>query len=110
MAKRTNFVGLAVEAGKASVTAMLCVLMTAGPMLGESASPAKTVPAAPALKSLTEQQKTLHALNRFTFGPRPGDVQAVEKMGLKAWFEQQLNPASIGDAAFQAMMLKFPAM
>jgi len=99
-----------VEAGKAAVTATLCALMTAGPMLGESAAPAKTIPAAPAVKSLTEHQKALHALNRLTFGPRPGDVQAVEKMGLKAWFEQQLHPSSIDDAAFQTMMLKFPAM
>jgi uncharacterized protein (DUF1800 family) len=110
MAKQANFSRLALEAGKATVAATLCVLMTAGPMLGEAPAQAKTIPAAPALRSLTEQQKTLHALNRLTFGPRPGDVQAVEKMGLKAWFEQQLNPASIDDSTFQAMMLKFPAM
>jgi len=28
-------------------------------------------------------QKVLHALNRLTFGPRPGDVQAVDAMGLQ---------------------------
>ncbi|HZL28478.1 MAG TPA: DUF1800 domain-containing protein [Acidobacteriaceae bacterium] len=110
MAKQRKFLRLVCETGKAAVAATLCALMTAGPMLGEAPAAAKTIPAAPALKSLTEQQKVLHALNRFTFGPRPGDVQAVEKMGLKAWFEQQLNPSSIDDSAFQTMMLKFPAM
>ena len=110
MVKRAKMMRPFVEAGKAAVTATLCALMTAGPMLGEAPAPAKTIPAAPAVKSLTEQQKVLHALNRFTFGPRPGDVQAVEKMGLKAWFESQLNPKGIDDSAFQAMMLKFPAM
>ena len=36
--------------------------------------------------------------------------QAVEKMGLKAWFEQQLNPQSIDDSALDTMLEKFPAM
>ncbi|HZL25629.1 MAG TPA: DUF1800 domain-containing protein [Acidobacteriaceae bacterium] len=110
MVKQRKFLRLVCETGKAAVAATLCALMTAGPMLGEAPAAAKTIPAVPALKSLTEQQKALHALNRFTFGPRTGDVQAVEKMGLKVWFEQQLNPASIDDSAFQTMMLKFPAM
>ena len=52
----------------------------------------------------------LHALNRFTFGPRPGDVAAVQAMGLKRWFEQQLNPASIDDSALEARLEMFPAM
>ena len=45
------------------------------------------------------QQRILHVLNRFTFGPRPGDVAAVKAMGLQRWFEQQLNPSTIDDSA-----------
>ena len=52
----------------------------------------------------------LHALNRFTFGPRPGDVAAVQAMGLKRWFERQLNPSSIDDSALEARLEMFPAM
>ena len=52
----------------------------------------------------------LHALNRFTFGPRPGDVAAVQAMGLKRWFERQLNPAEIDDSALEARLAMFPAM
>src|SRR5258708_24600474 len=40
-----------------------------------------------------------HALNRLTFGARPGQVNAVRQMGLPAYLEQQLKPQSInGDA------------
>src|ERR1700681_3865341 len=30
-------------------------------------------------------------LNRFAFGPRPGEVDAVVKMGVDRWFERQLG-------------------
>jgi uncharacterized protein (DUF1800 family) len=47
------------------------------------------------LKQIPEDQKILQALNRLTFGPRPGDAQAVKAMGLKQWIDQQLRPESI---------------
>jgi uncharacterized protein (DUF1800 family) len=40
-----------------------------------------------------------HILNRVTFGPRPGQVEAVKKIGVQAYLEQQLNPLSIDDSA-----------
>jgi len=46
-------------------------------------------------KPLSKDQEILHALNRLTFGPRPGDVEAVRKMGLKKWIDQQLHPERI---------------
>jgi hypothetical protein len=52
----------------------------------------------------------LHALNRLTFGPRPGDVGAVRAMGLERWFDQQLHPGKIDDSALQARLSAFPAM
>lgn len=59
---------------------------------------------------LTQNQRVLHALNRLTFGPRPGDVQAVEKMGLQQWIDQQLNPSKIDDSALEARLSAYPAM
>ena len=56
------------------------------------------------------RERVVHALNRFTFGPRPGEVAAVEAMGLRRWFERQLNPASIDDSALDARLAMFPAM
>lgn len=61
-------------------------------------------------KQIQGQERVLHALNRFTFGPRPGDVAAVQAMGLQKWFEQQLNPANIDDSALDARLAMFPAM
>src|SRR6185312_5653711 len=48
-----------------------------------------------AIPRMTEDQRALHALNRLTFGPRPGDLEQVKKMGVEQWIEQQLNPDSI---------------
>jgi len=46
-------------------------------------------------KQLAAEQKILQALNRMTFGPRPGDAQAVKALGLKKWIDRQLHPESI---------------
>ena len=59
--------------------------------------------------------RILHALNRFTFGPRPGDVDAVKAMGpgnagLEKWFDLQLNPESIDETDLNARLAEFPAM
>ena len=48
-------------------------------------------------KRLGKDQGILHVLNRLTFGPRPGDVEAVRKMGLKKWIDQQLHPERIAE-------------
>jgi uncharacterized protein (DUF1800 family) len=57
-------------------------------------APAATL-AAPKIPLMTDEQKVLHALNRLTFGPRPGDMEQVKQMGVAQWIEQQLNPESI---------------
>jgi uncharacterized protein (DUF1800 family) len=54
--------------------------------------------------------RILHALNRFAFGPRPGDLDAVRAMGLEKWFDQQLHPKSINEADLDARLAEFPAM
>ncbi len=57
-----------------------------------------TAKASPAPTEPTEQEKITHVLNRVGFGARPGDVDLVQKMGIRAYIEQQLNPDSISDA------------
>jgi uncharacterized protein (DUF1800 family) len=52
-------------------------------------------PAPPPMPQMMPDQAVLHALNRLTFGPRPGDAQLVNAMGLDHWIEWQLNPALI---------------
>src|SRR6266403_565116 len=44
---------------------------------------------------LSKDDQVVHALNRLTFGPRPGDVEAVRKLGVKKWIDLQLHPERI---------------
>jgi uncharacterized protein (DUF1800 family) len=48
-------------------------------------------------KGLSKDQQILHALDRLTFGPRPGDVAAVKKLGVKKWIDLQLHPDRIAE-------------
>ena len=52
-------------------------------------------PAEPVRPQMTADQKVLHALNRLTFGTRPGDLETVKQKGLDQWIEQQLHPGAI---------------
>ena len=63
-------------------------------LLVSPASARKKTKPAPIVQ-MTNAEKTLHALNRLAFGPRPGDLQSVTSIGLKKWIEAQLNPQSI---------------
>jgi uncharacterized protein (DUF1800 family) len=97
----------AVNPVRALVAGVLSVLMVQQPMV---ATAAVNKPAVTSVQQIQGQQKALHVLNRFTFGPRPGDVGAVQAMGVQRWFEQQLNPSSIDDAALEERLAMFPAM
>src|SRR6266567_297550 len=92
---------------RALVAGVLSIFMAGQPVV---AAAAVSKPGAASGQQIQGEQRVLHALNRFTFGPRPGDISAVQAMGLKRWFEQQLNPASIDDSALEARLEMFPAM
>ena len=55
-------------------------------------------------ETMAEQKRAIHALNRLTFGPRPGDVKRVEQMGVDKWIELQLHPEKIEDSALAARL------
>jgi len=63
-----------------------------------------------AAKPLTEEEHATHALNRLTFGPKPGDLERVQAIGVKKWIEMQLNPEQIDDSLLEARLQSFPAM
>jgi uncharacterized protein (DUF1800 family) len=71
----------------ASVTVAAAVI--AAPSAGDSAFHRK----------LSKDEQILHALDRLTYGPRPGEIAQVERIGLKKWVEQQLHPESIRENA-----------
>ena len=92
------------KAFASTLSLSLCLVLVEQPLLAE---PLNVFGGA---KQMQGDERTLHALNRLTFGPRPGDVEAVNKMGLKRWFERQLDPASIDDSALEARLANYPAM
>jgi uncharacterized protein (DUF1800 family) len=97
-----------VGTSQAALTAILCAAVAMPQMLVAEAT---AIPSGNSQTTpLTQQQKVLHALNRLTFGPRPGDEAAVSRMGLEAWFQQQLHPERIDDAALEQRLDAYPAM
>lgn len=61
-------------------------------------------PQARAAAALSKDQKVLHVLNRLGFGPSPGEVEKVRKMGIEKYIELQLNPEKIDDSALEAKL------
>ena len=59
------------------------------------------------IAQMDDRQKAVHALNRLTFGPRPGDVDRVAAMGVDKWIDQQLNPQKIDDGALEARLSQY---
>src|SRR5947208_289368 len=53
---------------------------------------------------MPEQKRAIHALNRLTFGPRPGDVNRVMAMGVDHWIDDQLHPEKIDDHALDTRL------
>ena len=57
-----------------------------------------------------EDARIVHALSRLTFGPRPGDVEAVREAGLDKWIERQLHPERIPDAGLAPRLASLPTL
>ncbi len=58
---------------------------------------------------LNQRQAAAHLLNRFTFGNRRGDIDAVVKLGLEKWFQQQLR-AGLPDDSLNKMLSGFDVL
>lgn len=53
---------------------------------------------------MDQSKRAVHVLNRLAFGPRPGDVEKVQAMGVDKWIDEQLSPEKIDDSALQARL------
>lgn len=58
---------------------------------------------------MNERQAAAHLLSRFTYGARPGDVDAVIKTGLEKWFLQQLS-GTLSDDTLQSRLSSYDAI
>jgi uncharacterized protein (DUF1800 family) len=57
-------------------------------------------------QQIPKEERMEQALNRLTFGPRPGDADRVKAMGLKKWIDLQLHPSRIPQNPVLAAKLK----
>ncbi|MBB5057555.1 uncharacterized protein (DUF1800 family) [Granulicella aggregans] len=67
-------------------------------------------PKGSALVPLNEHDRALQLLDRFTFGPRPGELERVLAMGGDKWLEQQLKAESIPDGETDKRLGDFPTL
>jgi uncharacterized protein (DUF1800 family) len=74
----------------ALVATFALLIATAGAQSGTAAGRFDT-PLAPG-------KQAAHVLNRLGFGPRPGDIAEIRRIGVERWIRQQLDPASIPDS------------
>ena len=79
-----------------AVSLLLTPLVVAGPKkpkkIKATANPLQYVAFS---KPLPEAEQLHHALDRLTFGPRPGDFEAIQRMGLDKWLRMQLYPERV---------------
>ena len=56
---------------------------------------------------LDEHKRALHALQRLTFGPRPGDIERISAIGVDKWIDLQLHPDRIDDKQLDGRLAPF---
>jgi uncharacterized protein (DUF1800 family) len=61
-----------------------------------------------AVRELTQREQATHALNRLAFGPRPGDVERVMRLGVDRWIELQLHPERLSNRDTERALAAFP--
>ena len=76
-----------------------CVLILAGvTFFGANVSADEVTPLMLPPAAMT-MDGARHALDRLTFGPRPGEIQVVRDIGVNRWVALQLSPSSIPEPA-----------
>ena len=82
---------------------MLAIPLIAGPL------PSSRVQAAGPEKS-GDEATAIHVLNRVTFGPAPGDLEAIRKAGVRAWIDAQLTPSKAADTKLASRLSPFETL
>jgi uncharacterized protein (DUF1800 family) len=99
--------GFARRRGVSALTAVaISGALTLGaivPVVADSKSKASSA-------GLNADQKIIHLLNRIGFGPRPGDVERVKRMGVDKYVDLQLHPERIDDPTIEAKLTNYPSL
>jgi uncharacterized protein (DUF1800 family) len=76
-----------------------------------AAPPPVAAPAPAAAPTLSaEDRRILHTLSRLTYGARPGDLERVRAMGISAWIDRQLRPATIDDGVTERALAELATL
>lgn len=92
---------------KGAIIALLLLLTLSTTLLVAGDKKKKSKMGSADASQMGERQQAMHALNRLTFGPRPGDVDRVIAMGVDKWIDLQLNPHKIDDSALEARLSQY---
>src|SRR5579863_6076114 len=82
-----------IRGGTASMKRSLLTIAAAALLVASISHPGTA--SGPFDQKLSPDQQIIQALNRLTFGPRPGDVDEVRRVGVSKWIELQLHPDRI---------------
>jgi hypothetical protein len=88
------------------------------PIALSSFEAAAALPLAAGAAELSPPQRALHLLGRLGYGPRPGDLERVESMGMERYIDEQFHPERLAEpavlqrqlAAFDSLSLPVPRM
>jgi len=84
--------------GVAVFSLILAVLFAAPAVRSAGPGRKSAVPAHP------DDKTVVHVLNRIGFGPAPGDVEKVRRIGLEKFIDRQLHPEHIADDGMAARL------
>jgi uncharacterized protein (DUF1800 family) len=88
-----------------NVVALLFAAAACGAQASKPA--AAPAPAASQSQELLPDEQVQQAVNRLTFGARPGDVERIRSMGVDKWIDLQLHPDRIDDAKADQLLAQY---
>jgi len=96
---------VALPAGGASADDLRIKMLEVGAADRAASDPAAQGPAKPATdgsRPLSDREMAEHVLSRLSFGPRPGDIEAVLAEGWEYWARKQLRPDTLDDGTAES--------
>jgi len=108
--KRKNSGSFKLRFAGRRVTSSVLAVAIAGALALGAILPVGADTKSKASPNLTQDQKIIHLLNRIGYGPRPGDVERVKRMGIDKYIDLQLHPERIDDPGIEARLANFPSL
>jgi uncharacterized protein (DUF1800 family) len=94
---------MATRSGRLRAWAALAVLLAGSLSWPAHAAPTRAEPP-------SDTAQIVHVLNRLGYGPRPGDIEAVRRVGVRAWIARQLQPDRISEPVLPSRLAKLPTL